>query len=49
MRTRMRRRMCVFFDLGPGTEFEFGLGPEVGAGVDFWWIDEIDGIHGVYW
>ena len=47
-------RMCVFFDLGPETEFgfEFGfeLGPEVGGevGVGFW-IDEIDGIHEVYW
>ena len=55
--TRMRTRMCVFFDLGPGTEFGFGpgfgLGPEVGGGVGvgvgFWWIDGIDGIHGVYW
>ena len=47
--------MSVFLDLGPetefGTGFGFGLGPEVGGevGVGFWWIDGIDGIHGVYW
>ena len=46
----MRTRMSIFFDLGPETEFGFGfgLGPEVGVGVGFWWIDKIDGIHGVY-
>ena len=50
----MRMKTNVFLDLGPETEFGigpgFGLGPEVGVGVGvgFWWIDGIDGIHGVY-